>query len=449
MLLLYRLPCLCLHSEYFGENSVCVASSIDDSNFCYQSACNNQTLYIFITDNWFNCESHDQIIEVDLGTDGGSPQELQCPQFNVTCEGRDGESLSSQQSLVPTAAENNETTTITPTPTKRDNIFNFTEDTPFPSASPTGNMTDDDMFNATFPPSSNTTDSQGTPSPTESPGNFTSNNAGIVANRNDISEFSDVLDRLGISPGSAKTVFAPNNDAFEAFSADESNLWNLYQTAAYLLHREELMLWHLVTEDVFTTDEIFNGERTLMETEKGNITIDQQRQRLDGVPRNAIVDPNVESNDGIVHVTSRVIVPPYLQQSIIQQCLEDRDAILAFSTMANLALFVGLDEEINRVYEGGVTFLVPPNRRFIRAEIDVPSLLTEELADYTRDFVLCHMIDGNHYEDAVFALHQEQGIDEMMMKTYLGTTIWITTTEDKLRFQSRDVILPDQLARNG
>jgi uncharacterized surface protein with fasciclin (FAS1) repeats len=428
-------------SEYFGVNSVCISSSDDGFQFCYRSACTNETLFFNIEGDWIECESNGQLIERTIGSEAVEVQ-LICPQVDVTCDGRDGESLStddSQQSQEP-----NTTTTLEPT--LCDNIFNCTQETPAPSASPSGNMTDDDMLNTTLPSS----DFNNTIPPTNSPViNYTTNNAGIIASRNDLSEFSDLLDQLGISPGTAKTIFAPNSDAFDSFADDEPLIWELYQKPDFLRHREELALWHLVTEGIFTTDDIFNGQRTLMETEKGNITINQQEQTIDGVRRRALVDPNIVSNDGIIHITDQIIVPPYMQMSIIEKCLEDRDAELAFSTMANLALYVGLNVEIDKVYEGGITFLVPPNRRFTRAEIDVPSLLTPEMKDYTRDFILCHMIEGNFYEAMVFTIQQEQGIDEMMVESFLGTTLWITTTGNTLRFQSRDVLLPDQIARNG
>jgi uncharacterized surface protein with fasciclin (FAS1) repeats len=275
------------------------------------------------------------------------------------------------------------------------------------------------------------------------------NNAGLLGARQDLRRFSDFLDTFGIPPRTAKTIFGPNSAAFDSFADDEPKIWELYQKPEFVLHLEQLLKWHLVTEDVFTTDAIFNGERTLMETEYGNITIDQQRQTLDDIHRRDIVEANLTTDDGIVHVVKKVIVPPYMQMNIIQQCLKDQDAILAFSTMANLALYVGLDAEINQIYDNGITFLVPPNRRFIRAEIDVPSLLTPEMKDYTRDFILCHMIDKNYYEASVFSQHQTEEIDEMLVFSKLGTHMWITTTENVLRFQSREVLLPDQVARNG
>jgi hypothetical protein len=108
-----------------------------------------------------------------------------------------------------------------------------------------------------------------------------------------------------------------------------------------------------------------------------------------------------------------------------------------------------LDDELNKVYENGITFLVPPNRRFNRAEIDLGMLLTEPMRSYTRDFVLCHMIQRNYYEAGVFALNEENDREQFLETSMLGTHIWITTTENKVRFQSTDVRLFDQPTQNG
>jgi hypothetical protein len=71
--------------------------------------------------------------------------------------------------------------------------------------------------------------------------------------------------------------------------------------------------------------------------------------------------------------------------NIIAQLLDDRCAKFAMTTMANLALHVGLDEQIDMLYENRLIMLVIPNRRFTPGEgIDVPFLLTEEMRNFTR-----------------------------------------------------------------
>lgn len=134
---------------------------------------------------------------------------------------------------------------------------------------------------------------------------------------------------------------------------------------------------------------------------------------------------------------------------MITQLLRGRQEKFSFSNMANLALHVGLDERINAAYDKGLTFLVPPNRRFNRAEIDVPKLLQKEMFNYTRDFILCHMIRDNWHVAQIFAINEKTGIDQFLVKSELGTHMWITSTEDMIRFQSQMLLLPDQPTPNG
>jgi uncharacterized surface protein with fasciclin (FAS1) repeats len=277
------------------------------------------------------------------------------------------------------------------------------------------------------------------------------NNAGVIQGDDRLSKLVQLLDRAGISPSIGETIFAPTTDAFNKFRENDLPIWNKYaQQDEFFIHLHELLLWHFVTEGRYTTEDIFNGQRQFLENSLGNITVDQRFKKLDNVAASAIIDANITTEDGIVHLIDEVIIPPYLGMNIVEQLLDDRSAKFAMSTMANLALHVGLDEQIDMLYENGLTMLVVPNRRFTRGEgIDVPLLLTEGMRNYTRDFVLCHMIMDNYYEAGVFASNGVAQIEQFLVTSFLGTHLWITTTENKLRFQSSDVLLADQAARNG
>lgn len=285
----------------------------------------------------------------------------------------------------------------------------------------------------------------------------TSSAATFLANDVRFSKFLQLLDRAGISPSTiAGTIFAPTTDAFNVWRDQDVNVWNKYVSQPeFFGHLREILLWHLVTaqEGAYTTSEIFNGSREKMENSVGNITIDQRFQKVDNVPLTAFQEANLTTSDGIViHVLDQVIIPPYMAVNLIEHMLErDTSDMFTYSTMANLALYVGLDEKINSMnYEHGITFLVPPNRRFNRAQINVPALLTPEMKDYTRDFVLCHLItDMVYYEAGVFAYNNENDWEQFLVITELGTHMWVTTTGGRLRFQSREVILTDRVALNG
>ena len=277
------------------------------------------------------------------------------------------------------------------------------------------------------------------------------NNAAVIASHSDTREFNNQLAKVGLSASDGKTIFAPNNEAFAKYQEKDPIMYPKYfNDNEFFLHRREILLWVLVTEDIFTQNQIYNGVRTKMENLNGNITINLLTQTLDNVQRTSFTTTDIITADGVVHIMDEMIIPPYMGLNIIGQCLEDQSLKFAFSTMANLAIFGDLRDVIDDIYDNGVTFLVPPNRRFNRAEINVPSLLTEEMQSYTRDFVRCHLLlNKNWYESTVFSYHEENEISSHVEVSYLGTHMWLTTSEDRVRFQSVDVLLPDQIARNG
>lgn len=273
-----------------------------------------------------------------------------------------------------------------------------------------------------------------------------------VAMNNDqrLKQFSTALNRAGINPASALTLFAPTSEAFDKFRTDDPLRYEKwFDRPEFFVHFKQLLEWHLVTEGAYTLSEIFDGSRQAMENSQGNITINQQYKLIDNVDTKSIVQSDIPTSEGIMHVLDSFIIPPFLGVDLISQLLKDRSYIFALSNMANLALHVGLADRINDEYESGLTFLVPPNPRFNRAEIDIPKLLTNEMFNYTRDFILCHMVKGIYHEASVFAQHEANNEDQALVISELGTHMWITTTDEKLRFQSVEVLESDFPSNNG
>ncbi|MGK3736460.1 MAG: putative surface protein with fasciclin (FAS1) repeats [Bacillariaceae sp.] len=277
-----------------------------------------------------------------------------------------------------------------------------------------------------------------------------SSNIVVISNDNRLSMFKGLLDQAGVSPSIGKTVFGPTTEAFERFREDDPVRYDKWMNQPeFFVHFKDLMEWHLITEGTYTQDEIFDGTRESMVNPQGSISINQKFQTIDNVGSKDFLDPNIISSDGIIHIVDQVIVPPFLGYDMIQQLLRSRQDFFSFSNMANLALHVGLDDRLNAAYENGLTFLVPPNRRFNRAEINVPKMLQPDMFDYTRDFILCHMITENYHEAQVFAMNEQSGEEQFLVKSELGTHMWVTSTEDKVRFQSQELLLPDQPTDNG
>lgn len=232
----------------------------------------------------------------------------------------------------------------------------------------------------------------------------------------------------------------------------ESNvsLWNDYvSNSDFFLHLRELLYWHLVTEGAFLIKDIFDGSRELLENSIYNITVDQRFKKIDNVANSSLLY-NKTSSEGVLIAMSDVLIPPHMQVDLIETlAYRDLEEKFIFSSMVNLAIHAGLREQIEAFYENGITFLVPPNGRFNRLNIDVAGMLKDEMKEYTRDFVLAHMIRDNYYEQKVFAYNRANDQEQFLVTTELGTHMWITTTDNILRFQSTKLIVPDQIARNG
>lgn len=277
-------------------------------------------------------------------------------------------------------------------------------------------------------------------------------NAATMANDVRLRRFVNLLDRAGISPSIGTIVFAPSATGWNAFEAADQTRWDRWlNQPEFFLHFQHLLLWHFSTEGPFRADQIWDGQRTTLTTTNGDITVVQaQPQRIDNVLRTSFPPPwDTATAEGILHVIDDVIMPPYLTQGIMWNLENDRSGTFIFSFMVNLAIHAELDDEIDQMYDNGITLLVPPNRRFNRVEIDVDELLLPENKEYTRSLVLCHMIERNYDVARVFALNQENNRQQFVVNSMYGTSMWITTTEDKVRFQSADIIFADQPANNG
>lgn len=275
-------------------------------------------------------------------------------------------------------------------------------------------------------------------------------NQGYLAGQQRLSTFVDLLAKIGLSAGDGKTLFAPTNQAWENAKNDDPLVWKRYtEQSEFVVHLIHLVNHHFATKEKLNTAEIWDGAREEIKNGIHNITIIQNPAQLEAVPRNAIVDANIETTDGIVHVMDQVIWPPYLRDGFVNQLFEDQSWKFAFTTMANLILHVGMEDEIDAIYDHGITMLIPPNRRFNRAEIDIPELLTPQKFDYLVRFLKCHMIKYMHNTQSLWAKSREENIEQWKLQTELGTDLWVTTSENQIRFQSEKTLLLDQPSRHG
>jgi hypothetical protein len=59
------------------------------------------------------------------------------------------------------------------------------------------------------------------------------------------------------------------------------------------------------------------------------------------------------------------------------------------------------------------------------------------------------MIMDNYHEAQVFAMNEANNVEQMLVLSELGTHLWITTSDNMLRFQSQEVLVADLPSMNG
>mmetsp|Transcript_45248 Transcript_45248/g.109518 ORF Transcript_45248/g.109518 Transcript_45248/m.109518 type:complete len:696 (-) Transcript_45248:3399-5486(-) len=285
----------------------------------------------------------------------------------------------------------------------------------------------------------------------------TTSNAGYLESDPEMARFLFFLNRIGLSPGDGDIIMAPVNEAFgnlDKADHPQYEVWLKYkEQPEFIMHLKHVITSHVLLGDEvgvpLRVGEIWDNSRTDLRTASsglvGNATITQDPKMIEDVPFSAIVSADIATTDGYINALSEVIWPRYLADGIINQLFDDRSWKYAFTTMANLILHTGMEDKIDAIYDNGLTLLVPPNRRFNRGEIDLPLLLSNDMFDYCKEFVLSHMVSYIHHSQSIFAKEETQYLLISERKTHL----WVATTENQIRFQSELVLLFDQVSRAG
>ncbi|KAL3896752.1 MAG: hypothetical protein SGARI_007091, partial [Bacillariaceae sp.] len=94
------------------------------------------------------------------------------------------------------------------------------------------------------------------------------------------------------------------------------------------------------------------------------------------------------------------------------------------------------------------TLLVPSNDRFNVAELNVEHMMTAENLDSTTAFVKSHMMQGVYSSEQVLKLAGRGG-GQFWATSKLGTTMWLSDQDGVAHIQGVQVLIADQLSRNG
>ncbi|WP_299674189.1 fasciclin domain-containing protein [uncultured Tenacibaculum sp.] len=184
------------------------------------------------------------------------------------------------------------------------------------------------------------------------------------------------------------TVFAPNNDAFQAL-LDSKASWNSLDDVPVDVLKSVLQ-YHVVQTKALSTD-LMNGQ-TLTTLSQGTLTVDT----TSGVKINtgadqsvSVITPNVEASNGVVHIVDQVFLPSKIQD-IVDLAVNTSDLSSLVSALQKADLVSALQAD------GPFTVFAPTNAAF-QALLDSNmswNTLDDIPVDVLKNVLLFHVISG-------------------------------------------------------
>jgi uncharacterized surface protein with fasciclin (FAS1) repeats len=225
------------------------------------------------------------------------------------------------------------------------------------------------------------------------------------------------------------TVFAPNDDAFEALP--EGVVEELLEDPQGALL--QILLYHAV-EGLLESGDLFDGQ--IVQTVQGqDVTV---TVNPDGVYINdsEVIAADIVATNGILHVVDAVLLPDLNGQTIYEIISADPD----FEILTAALNASGLDELLNSD-EVSLTLFAPTDEAFealppgtIEALLEDPQGLLSAILAY---HVLPEVVESGDL------------FDEMILTTALGQDVTVTINGDGVFINEAKVILVDIQANNG
>ncbi|MEM1056024.1 MAG: fasciclin domain-containing protein [Bacteroidota bacterium] len=215
------------------------------------------------------------------------------------------------------------------------------------------------------------------------------------------------------------TVFAPTNDAF-----DNVNGPLLTAILGDAIQLDELLKYHVVPGEFFASD-LSNGQMlTTLQGEQLEVTVNNEGVFVDGI---RVTAPNVNADNGVVHVVEDVLVGPI--------DIVDAAQLLGFSSLVQAAGDAGLAGALRG--EGPLTVFAPSNQAF--ADAGAGSLNNSQLENILRYHVVSAFAPSSSLSDDQNVLTLLT--DEALKIDIAGGTITIEGAQSSAIVQVPDVIV--------
>jgi transforming growth factor-beta-induced protein len=199
-------------------------------------------------------------------------------------------------------------------------------------------------------------------------GNFTSLIAAV-----DQASLTAALDAEG-----PFTVFAPTDEAFAAFEAENPGVLASLSDAELAA----ILTYHVVAGEVLSTDLVsgalvttLNGARAAVDLSEGATIAGAH-----------VVQADLMASNGVIHVVDRLMLPPSLD------LVETAVAAGNFTTLAGALVATGLDETLQG--DGPFTVFAPTDEAFAAFEADNPGVLAGLTNAELTDVLLYHVVPG-------------------------------------------------------
>jgi len=232
-------------------------------------------------------------------------------------------------------------------------------------------------------------------------------------------ELQDVL-----ADGGPFTVFAPDQNAFDKFLAD-NGFTSVDDIPVDLL--TQVLLYHVVEGKVFSTD-LMNDYVPTLNGAAVNVNLDSGVM----IDDSTVIAANIQATNGVVHVIDTVLFPPTMDLVGVASGFDPE-----FSILLQAATKAGL---VDTLMNGGpYTVFAPTNDAFIALLDGLEDFDTPEDIAFLTSVLLYHVVDGRVYSS---------DLSNGPVPTLNGSDVNVSL-DSGVFINDAQVIIPDVQATNG
>lgn len=227
------------------------------------------------------------------------------------------------------------------------------------------------------------------------------------------------------------TVFAPTDDAFDKLAAAEPDLVSALLMDDYVLHLRDLLFYHVVPGTIFSGDLSDKKVIATGQQQREELVVDVSGKNVNllttlvraGDPvfgPSRITDSDIETCNGVVHVVDEVLVPSWVNYTVLEQLQKNGQ----FSTLRSLVAEAGL----NLTNFAGTIF-APTNQAFRALGSENMNALLATANTTLVDILGYHLVDG------IFPVPEDSKVE-----TLSGFPVFVTGEYQVNNINIQDII---------